>query len=137
MFMFYVFVCYGFWIQAERSYVTQGKMHPKWGRGEPGRRTIHYFARSRFRNMMWHTTEPLKLTSVNEEEATWARLSALNSVLGFWTLHPWFNLRTMPFIYIKYWASRKDSLWGKKLAVYSVCKLQFYNTHQTHCLNEF
>lgn len=47
-----------------------------WNRREPGRSTIHYYARSRMKNMIWHTFESLRLVSVNERKATWPRFSA-------------------------------------------------------------
>lgn len=133
--MFYVFVCHSFWTQAEWPYVAQRKMHPKWGRRERGRSTIHYFARSRLKNVKWHTPESLRLLSVNEREATWARLSASTSVSGLSILSSTWELHHLSISNIG--LSEKGQFEKKKLAVESVCKLQLRNTHQTFPLHQW
>lgn len=84
----------------------------------PGRSIIHYSARSRIKNMLWPTLESLSLVSVNERETIWARFSGYHA-LGLWTIHLQFHLRTISFIYTKYWVSRKDTVLGgeKKFAI--------------------
>ena len=77
--------------------------------------------------MLWPTLESLSLVSVNERETIWASFSGYHA-LGLWTIHLQSHLRTISFIYTKYWVSRKDTVWGEKRVCCWKCKLQFYDT---------